>query len=121
MAPNGLCEMDAEAHSFRMRQRIHWTANQMLFAADEFAIFAAYRVDFVCRERRTEHSRNLVREETGAIHQAARFSFAGCTHNANSVAGGLQSLDFCIGDDIRAPILCDAGVGFRQFLTADDS
>src|SRR5271167_1322920 len=99
-----------------MRHGIDETVDPVLFRADQFAILSPYRINSMLSHFRSEHGRNFVRKKSRAIHQAARFDFAGRACDADSIWDGLEPLDFRASHDVCALIGGHASVGLDEFL-----
>src|ERR1700683_511695 len=113
--------MRAEAYAVGMRQRVNQSADPVLLVPDELAIFSAHRVDPMPGHFRSEHGRNLVREQPRAVDDATGFDFADRTGYTDSVPPWFQALDSCVRDDVGALIGPHPGVGFHKLFACDDA
>src|SRR5271167_935041 len=112
--------MRTETQTVGVRQGVDESTDPILFALHELAVLTTHRIDAMTRHLRSQHRRDFVREESGAVYDAACFNFPGGTDDANSTRQNLQFFSPRICDDVGPAIRGDTSIGLHKLLARDD-
>src|SRR5271156_6330165 len=104
-----------------MGQRIDESADPVLFGASDLAILSANWINPMSGHFRSQHRRDFVREESGAVYDAACFNFPGGTDDTDPARQNLQLFDPRIRDEVGSAIRGDARISLHKLLARDDS